>query len=247
MLASTRSKVVAVLAVTLIAASAIGYAAWTGMPRATETAGVALPTPVPAFPIASATPVLSRVLFTIEPSESQVQYEVNEVFITDTNRFNVAVGVTQDISGSVLVDFQNLKASRLSTLTINIQKFKSDQPLRDLAIQKLFLESAKYPIATFVPTDLEGLPDTYRLGDAIAFNVTGDLTARNITTPVTFAVKLKNDGRKLTGTATTRLRMTGFGFGPIEIPGPTGIGGLIKTEDEGRITFTFTAYADQRP
>ena len=246
MFPSARSKVIAVVIAAVIVVGAVSYTLFIGIPSATPTASVApVATSVPIVALASATPPLSVVLFKIAPSESRVQYEVNEVFITETNRFNVAVGVTQEISGSVLVDFQNLQRSRLSPLTINIQKFKSDQPLRDLAIQKLFLESAKYPNATFVPTQIEVLPEAYKLGEEISFNVTGDLTVRTVTKPVTFAVKLKNDGKVLNGVATTKVLMTDFGFGPIQIPGPTGIGGLIKTENEVRLTFTFTAYADK--
>ena len=257
MLSGRFTRIALVVAACMIVAAAAGYLLLAGLWPASNGAA-----PAPTFAASatlasapatsgSATPAPTTppapILFRIAPDESRVQYEVNEVFITETNRLNVAVGVTQDVSGTVLVDPANPKRSRIGAFAINIQKFKSDQPLRDLLIQKLFLESAKYPLATFVPSQTAPIPDTYTPGDDLSFKVTGDLTVRTVTRPVTFDATVKGDAKTVTGVATTKLLMTDFGFGPIEFPGPTGIGGIIKTENEVRLTFTFVAHGEPAP
>jgi polyisoprenoid-binding protein YceI len=90
-------------------------------------------------------------------------------------------------------------------------------------------------MATFVPTQISGLPQTYQDGQQITFQVSGDLTVRDTTRPATFDVTMQMDGDTLRGEAKTTLLMSDFGIGPISIAG------ILKTEDEIKTTFTFVA------
>lgn len=47
-----------------------------------------------------------------------------------------------------------------------------------------------YEFADFVPTLITGLPEQVAIGQTIPFQVTGDLTLRGATKPVTFSVSL---------------------------------------------------------
>ena len=101
------------------------------------------------------------------------------------------------------------------------------------------LESNKFPQATFKPTKIEGLPDTpYTDGQELTFKVTGDLTVRNVTKPVTFDAKGKIEGDTFRGTARTQFNMTDFGFDPPDILG------VVSVEDGVTLTVRFTAQAD---
>jgi polyisoprenoid-binding protein YceI len=90
-------------------------------------------------------------------------------------------------------------------------------------------------MVTFVPTSIEGLPDSYQEGQDLPLKITGDLTIREKTLPVTFDALVRLEGNQLTGQATTTILMSDFEFGPISIAG------ILKTEDEAKITLTIVA------
>lgn len=173
--------------------------------------------------------------FLIVPGESEVAYEVGEVFLNQDNRFNIAIGSTNQVSGEVLVDRDNPQNSTIGPIEVDISQFTSDSARRDNAIRERFLESNRFPIATFVPNQVEGVPQDYQEGQQIEIQVSGDLTVRDVTKPVTFDVTLEGSGDTITGEATTMILMSDFGFGPISI------GGILNTEDEVVVHFRFIA------
>jgi polyisoprenoid-binding protein YceI len=178
-------------------------------------------------------PVVS--LFKIVPGESQLQYEVGEVFLNQDSRFNVAVGVTRQISGEISGDRDNPQTVTFSTFKADISQFTSDSNRRDNAIRNRFLESTRFPEVTFNVTEVEGIPDTYQDGQEVALQISGELTVREVTQPVTFDAVVKLEGDTLSGVATTTILMSDFGFGPISIAG------ILNTEDEVKVTLTFVA------
>jgi polyisoprenoid-binding protein YceI len=175
------------------------------------------------------------VVYKIVPGESQLQYEANETFLNENNRFNTAVGVTPQVEGEIRIDQAAPQNSSIGTITADISQFKSDSGRRDNAIRQRFLESSIYPTVTFVPTSIEGLPETYQEGQEIPIKISGDLTIRDVTKPVTFDAVVKITSNQLTGQATTSILMSDFGFGPISIAG------ILNTEDQVKVTLTFVA------
>ena len=174
-------------------------------------------------------------IYKIVPGESQLQYEVGEVFLNQDNRFNVAVGITTQISGEISGDRENPRDISFSTFTADISQFTSDSDRRDNALRNRFLESASFPEVTFNITQMDGLPESYLEGEEVSLQITGDLTVRDVTKPVTFDAVVKLDGDTLSGEATTTILMSDFGFGPISIAG------ILNTEDEVKVTLNFVA------
>lgn len=199
------------------------------VPAAVGTTGTAIrttpSTAAATAPRASAT-ATSAARYAIAPPNSKATYKVSETFINQGNRLNVAEGTTGDIVGDLFIDKTRPSASRIGTITVDISKLESDSEQRDDQIRERWLESTKYPKATFVPKRLEGLPDTpYKDGDELTFKIVGDLTVRTVTKEVTFAAKGKIVGDLFTGTATTQFNMTDFGFDPPSILG------ILKAEN----------------
>jgi len=174
-------------------------------------------------------------VFVIVPGESTVTYEVGEVFLNQDNAYNLAVGITSEVIGEIIVDRTNPQYSSIGPISVDISQFTSDSQRRDNAIRERFLESTQFPIALFNPTEVQGLPESYQEGEPISFQVTGDLTVRGVSRPVTFDVTLVGEGNTMTGEATTMILMSDFGFGPISI------GGILNTEDEVNVKFAFVA------
>lgn len=203
---------------------------------------VVLPTNTPA-PTAGATAAATvsptqaagAVTFNIVPEESKVTYEVGETFFNQNNRFNLAIGVTRTLSGSVFGDLSNPPVSSIGPIQVDISQFTSDSSRRDNAIRGDWLESSRFPVATFVSTAIEGLPPSYIEGQDYSLKVTGDLTVREVTRSVTFDVTTRLNGDTLSGTAVTTILLSDFSIGPISIAG------ILKTEDEAKITLEFVA------
>jgi polyisoprenoid-binding protein YceI len=174
-------------------------------------------------------------VFVIVPGESKVSYEVGEVFLNQDNAFNLAVGVTSKVNGEINVDRNNPQNSTIGTIRVDVSQFTSDNQRRDNAIREGFLESAQFPIVEFTPKEIQGLPESYQEGQQLKFQVSGDLTIRDVTKPATFEVTFVGEGSTMTGEATTTILMSDFGFGPISI------GGILNTEDEVKVKFEFIA------
>ncbi len=201
-----------------------------GQPGPTEE------TPVEAGASAAENTGDSNVLvLKIVPAESSLSYEVGETFLSENNKFATAIGVTTVINGEISIDRQTPQNSSVGVITADISQFKSDSSRRDSKIQNDFLESAKFPIVTFSPTSIAGFPENPQEGQEYSFQVTGDTTIRETTLPLTFEVTATFAENSLSGTATTTFLMSDFGFGPISIAG------ILETEDEVKISFTFVA------
>ncbi len=205
----------------------------------------AQPTQPPAANPAAAQPTAdapvqasgSGKVYKIDPTQSEAHYEVSETFFQG-NRLNLAIGRTKGIAGEVLVDFANPANSQIGTIVIDVSQLTSDEDRRDNFIRRNFLQSAQYPQATFKPTKIEGLPASVKPGDQLTLKVTGDLTVKQTTKPVTFDVTLTANQDKLTGTATTEIALSDFGVGPIQIA-------ILQTEDKAKLVFDFVALPTQ--
>ncbi len=174
-------------------------------------------------------------VFRIIPGESKASYEIGETFLNQQNRFAVAIGVTSEINGEITAVFSNPPASTIGKVTVDISQLTSDNSRRDEAIRNRWLESYQYPMAVFTPQKIEGLPAEYVEGEDYTFYVTGDLTVHEITKEVAFIVTANLSGDTLTGTATTTVKLSDFGVGPISIAG------ILNTEDDVKLTLDFVA------
>ena len=174
--------------------------------------------------------------YAIVATNSKATYKVNETFINQGNRFNTAQGTTGDVTGDITINKQNPSLSTVGTVKVDISKLASDSGQRDNQIRNRWLESTKYPTATFVPKRLEGLPTTpYADGQDLTFKIVGDLTIRTVTKEVTFDATGKIVGDTFTGTSTTKFNMTDFGFDPPDVAG------IVKAENGVELTMTIEA------
>ena len=216
----------------LILSACGGAPSATPLPAATPTAGEPAATQAATQPAGQPA---GPVTFKIVPGESRASYEVGETFLNQDNRFNLAIGVTSAVNGEIYADLANLPASTLGEISIDISQLTSDSSRRDNAIRGDWLESSRFPMAVFKPTGIESLPVRYVEGQEYAFRVTGDLTVKETTLPVTFDVTAALRGDTLTGKAATTILLSQFGVGPISILS------VLKTEDEAKITLEFVA------
>jgi polyisoprenoid-binding protein YceI len=157
--------------------------------------------------------------FRVDPAQTNVEYAVQELLRGDSvntrGRTNAVEGEFQLYmdKGQVYI--------ALSNLQVDLRTLSTDNPLRDQAIRKQWLESDKYPMAIFVADSVEGLAADAVQNQPYKFQVTGDMTIRNITRRATFDVTATVRGDQIVGEGTTIIHMRDFGFEPPNIVGTT--------------------------
>ncbi|MCB9433480.1 MAG: YceI family protein [Ardenticatenaceae bacterium] len=159
--------------------------------------------------------------FVIDPTQSKASFLVDEEFFAGAfAKLGIeagladVVGSTQEVAGELSLNFANPGLLEAGTITVQTGSLKTDQNRRDEWLQDNALEKKKFPTATFVATSISGLPDSYTPGSELSFELNGDLTVRDVTKPVTFAVTAVLNGDTLTGKATLPTRMTDYGIEP---------------------------------
>ena len=143
------------------------------------------------------------ITFQIVQAESEARFSMDELLRGEPV---TVVGVTDQVAGEILVDFANPAAAQVGTININARTLATDSDFRNKAIKNKILETDAYEFITFAPTAITGLPDSVSMGDTFTFEMTGDLTIRDITQEVVFAVNITavSDSR-LEGSATSSV------------------------------------------
>ncbi len=197
---------------------------------ATPAAAAAATTPTVAAPAAAAQ------VYRIDAAQSSATYKVSETFLDD-NTVGEAIGTTSAIAGDILIDRANPGASQVGEIVVDISQLTSDSERRDNAIRRNWLESAKYPLATFNNATISDLPTTLSEGVPFSFKLTGAMNLHDTTSPLTWDVTLTLDGDTLRGTATTTFKMSAFN---VEAPD---IAGIVRAEDDVLLTLDLVANA----
>jgi polyisoprenoid-binding protein YceI len=179
----------------------------------------------------------NAILFNIVPEESEVRFEIDEDL---RGARNTVIGRTDQVAGQIEVDFDNPPASQVGTIRINVRTLVTDDEFRNRAIRGQIMLSARdeYEFGEFAPTSITGLPDEVTMGEPISFQVTGDLTLRGSSNPVTFDVTVTPVSEtRLEGTASAVVDRTLYGM---EIPS---VPGVANVEEEVELYIDFVATA----
>jgi polyisoprenoid-binding protein YceI len=192
---------------------------------------------------AAAGPISGQRTFVIVPEQSKASYIVDESFFGGAlAKYGIAAGNnkttggTQQITGQLQLNLDDLSAALGdNSFTVQLNTLASDQDRRDQWIRDNGPTFNQFPDATFVAKSIEGAPSAYDNGQEVGFKLSGDLTVRNITKPVTFDVNAKLAGDTLSGTATTSVKLTDFGIEP------PNFANTLTVEDEFTIQVDFVA------
>lgn len=181
--------------------------------------------------------------YVLVPEESTARYLADEEFFDGAlSKLGIkagladVVGSTQKIQGQLTLNFDDL-ASALgeNNFTVDMTTLSTDQNRRDNWIRENGPNFNRSPVTAFTATAISGAPAGYNEGDRVTFDLSGDLTVREITQPVTFAVSAQLSGDTLTGIASTRLLMSDFGIEP------PSFANTLTVQDEFGIEVAFTA------
>jgi polyisoprenoid-binding protein YceI len=131
---------------------------------------------------------------------------------------NDAVGCTGTVTGQLVLLPSGEVVSAPSRITVDLRDLKTDSDQRDNFIKSAILQTSRYPLATFVPTRADGLPNPLPANGTATFTLTGRLTVHGVTKDQVWQVTARRDGTALTGTATTSFKFGDYGMEPPRVP-----------------------------
>lgn len=173
-------------------------------------------------------------LFRIDATRSSMTYSVMEQ-LAGRER-GAAEGSTQGIAGDIALNRGDPAASRIGEVVVDVRQLRSDSSLRDRRLRQDFLASDDHPLATFETTAIEGAPASFdEDAGEVEVRLVGDLTVKETTVPTTWDATLELVGDELVATATTTVKMSDLGIGPISVAG------LVRSEDDVTLTFELVA------
>ncbi len=202
----------------------------------TETA--VLPTSQPveeptAQPAEEPTTSTGLRLYRISQAESRVRFELDE----DLRGVRITVvGETDQVAGELALDLADLAATQVGVIRINARMLTTDNDFRNRAIQNQILQTGVYEFITFTPTAVNGLPASASVGQTLNFTIVGDLTIRDITNEVTFAVTATAvSPTQISGTAIATIQRAAYNLRIPEVPS------VANVEEEVQLIIEFVA------
>ena len=185
----------------------------TAAPATTEAMpATAAPTEAPTEPpTTEAMPSGAAAVFTLGEG-TIARYRVEEE-LANTG-FYVAVGETRDVAGSIAFDANGgvlVEESRIAVLATTLT---TDSGRRDGYVRNRTLETDTYPEVVFVPTSIDGLPDSIADASGHAHvHITGDLTVKDQTREITWDgdIDLPGDGTAI-GSVAVEFTFDDFGM-----------------------------------
>lgn len=177
-------------------------------------------------PAALAPPANNIIRYRLLPQESKALFVAREHYLKPEPRLDNVIGVTTALTGTIALDPQQPAAVQMSPITVNLFALDMQNNELEEVLRYTYLQSDRFPIASFTPLHYMGLPRVCTGNEALTFTVTGNLVIRAITQEITFAVIARIENGLLRGTATTRVPMTAFG---VEPPNKIGISWVEET------------------
>jgi polyisoprenoid-binding protein YceI len=188
------------------------------------------PIETPSTAAASESTLARPTSFVISSAESSVSFTLNEEL---RGADATVVGSTNQVAGEIVVDFDNPSASVLGDIAVNARTFATDSNNRNRAIRGVILNTDTFEFITFSPTSIDGLPTEPT--DEFTFTVTGDLTIRDITQPVTFEVQVSGSSDRIEGSASSTVNRADFDLVIPNVPL------VANVDEEVTLTIDFVA------
>ena len=169
----------------------------------------------------------------IAQDESEARFSINEILRGNPT---TAVGVTDQVAAEFAINFDDPGATQVGVVQVNARTIATDQNQRNRAIRQFILRTDEFEFITFTPTAVSGLPDSVTFGESYTFQITGDLTIRDITQAATFEVTMTPVSEtRLEGSASSTVSRGDYGLKIPSVPI------VAEVEDEVLLEIDFVA------
>jgi len=172
--------------------------------------------------------------FTVVPEQSEARYRAREQ-LAGRSIFSDAVGVTKTITGTIVLTAEGQVVREQSKISVDLRTLTSDESRRDNFIKNNTLETSRFPMAEFVPTEIKGLPFPLPTSGQAAFQIVGDMTVHGVTKSITWDVTAEFTPEQVKGLAKTAVTFADFGMTKPRVAV------VLSIEDNLRLEIEFTA------
>jgi len=152
--------------------------------------------------------------FVVVSGDSSAKYVVEE---TLSGLPATAVGTTPDITGEIYLTPEGLYDGAESKFMVDLSTLQTDESRRDNFVRSNVLETSRYQFAEFVIESIDAFPAGYVEGEEARLSLTGTMTIKEVSLPMTFSVLARQAGDTLTATADTEFLMSSFGIDPPQV------------------------------
>jgi polyisoprenoid-binding protein YceI len=191
--------------------------------------------PISAPTLVAAANTNGTQLFQIVPDQSEVSFKMSE---TLHGQPNVVIGRTNQVAGSILIDPTKPANSQVGTVRVDARTLVTDSSMRNRVIERAILQSDQFEYIEFKPTALAGLPQSVALDQPFNFRITGDLTIRTVTHPVTFDVTVTPvSATQVKGTAAATIQRADYNLVIPSVPSVANVSEDVQLQ----IAFVATA------
>ena len=176
-------------------------------------------------------------IYKLVPGSSEARFLIGEILRGDPK---TVVGKTDQVSGQIAINRDDPSTAAVGPIQVDVRTLATDNGFRNRAIETRILLSRVFQYVTFTPTAVTGLPDTITPGDAVEFQIAGDLTIVETTNPVVFDVTaVPVTETRIEGSARTTIQRADF---DLFVPSATGVAGV---DDDIILEIDFTAEVPQ--
>lgn len=204
-------------------------------PARTAAATIEVVSPTETLPAAGSITASSPRIFEIIPEKSKAVFVIDEVL---NGSPKTVIGETNQVSGQISIDSTTPANTQVGIIQVNTRTLTTDNEFRNRAIKNRILLTDQYEYVSFQPIEITGLPTQVTLGQTFPFQITGNLTVRDITQQVTFDAQVTPiSENEIQGQAATKVSYSDYG---IVIPNVSSVTGV---SDEVTLTIEFTAAA----
>ena len=216
----------------------------TTAPAPTQPPPTPIPTTAPAAqpaptqpPAASAASTSGPAIFTLGEG-TIARYKVEEV-LARTGSWT-ATGETADVAGQLAFDADGALIPAESRVIVQAATLATDSDRRDRYVRERTLNASQYPEIIFSPTAIDGLPAPLTAAQgSIDFAITGDLTIRDQTRPVTWNATADFAAATISGAASVEFTFADFAMDKPSVPI------VLSVEDTIRLEIDFTGSLSQ--
>jgi polyisoprenoid-binding protein YceI len=164
-------------------------------------------------------------------NRSEARYRIREQLAGFTLP-NDAVGATNAVEGRIALDAQVRILTGDSRLTVDLRKLQSDRDRRDNYVRRNTLETERYPMAVFVPTEVRGLSFPLPQTGTASFDLVGDFTVRDVTRRISWEAVATFTGQDINVQAKTAFRFADFGLTIPRVASVLGVEDNIQQETD---------------
>jgi polyisoprenoid-binding protein YceI len=168
------------------------------------------------------------VVYQIDPSSSKVSFTITENL---NGQPNTVVGTTNLVAGQLALNAHDLSQTRVGVIQVDARGLTTDNDRRNGAIRNFILNTDQFEYITFTPKSVSGLTGTGQAGQPYTFQLTGDLTIRNVTQSVTFDVTAQGAAAdQISGTAKTTINRSDYSLTIPSVPNVANVGEQVTLQ-----------------